>query len=96
AIGDRPVDLHLRGLRALGAEITLTEGDIIALMPELPSDEYGRECESFMHLGQHSGADYEHVISQTKACNPWASDADSQIRAIISACGERPVNGRRP
>lgn len=33
AIGDRPVDLHLRGLRALGAEITLDSGDIIAKTP---------------------------------------------------------------
>lgn len=33
AIGDRPVDLHLRGLRALGAQISLTEGDIIARVP---------------------------------------------------------------
>lgn len=33
AIGDRPVDLHLRGLAALGAEITLTSGDIIAKAP---------------------------------------------------------------
>lgn len=30
AIGDRPVDLHLRGLRALGAQIELDGGDIIA------------------------------------------------------------------
>ena len=30
AIGDRPVDLHLRGLEALGAEITLESGDIVA------------------------------------------------------------------
>ncbi len=30
AIGDRPVDLHLRGLRALGARITLEQGDIVA------------------------------------------------------------------
>ena len=30
AIGSRPVDLHLRGLRALGAEIDLEGGDIIA------------------------------------------------------------------
>lgn len=29
-IGDRPVDLHLRGLRALGAEIHLEEGYIVA------------------------------------------------------------------
>ena len=33
AIGDRPVDLHLRGLRALGAEITLEGGDIVAAAP---------------------------------------------------------------
>jgi len=33
AIGERPVDLHLRGLRALGATITLNGGDIIADAP---------------------------------------------------------------
>ena len=30
AIGPRPIDIHLRGLRALGAEIHLAEGDIVA------------------------------------------------------------------
>jgi len=30
AIGPRPIDIHLRGLRALGAEIHLSEGDIVA------------------------------------------------------------------
>jgi len=34
AIGDRPVDLHLRGLRALGAQIHLEGGDIVARAPE--------------------------------------------------------------
>ncbi|HYF14504.1 MAG TPA: UDP-N-acetylglucosamine 1-carboxyvinyltransferase [Phycisphaerales bacterium] len=34
AIGDRPVDLHLRGLEALGAQITQTNGDIIARAPQ--------------------------------------------------------------
>ena len=34
AIGERPVDIHLRGLRALGATITLEEGDIVARAPE--------------------------------------------------------------
>src|SRR5207302_1729746 len=28
AIGDRPVDLHLRGMEALGAEVSLHQGDI--------------------------------------------------------------------
>ncbi len=33
AIGDRPVDLHLRGLRALGARIELDAGYIVATAP---------------------------------------------------------------
>lgn len=33
AIGDRPVDLHLRGLAALGARLDLKGGDIIATAP---------------------------------------------------------------
>ncbi|MCC5824222.1 MAG: UDP-N-acetylglucosamine 1-carboxyvinyltransferase [Phycisphaerales bacterium] len=33
AIGQRPVDLHLRGLEALGARITLDGGDIVAEAP---------------------------------------------------------------
>ncbi|MFT5425078.1 MAG: UDP-N-acetylglucosamine 1-carboxyvinyltransferase [Phycisphaerales bacterium] len=34
SIGDRPVDLHLRGMRALGAQIHLDGGDIVATAPE--------------------------------------------------------------
>ncbi len=33
AIGQRPVDLHLKGLEALGAQITLEGGDIVASAP---------------------------------------------------------------
>ncbi len=33
AIGDRPVDLHLRGMEALGAKVTLESGDIVARAP---------------------------------------------------------------
>jgi len=33
AIGDRPVDLHLRGMEALGAEVSLESGDIVAVAP---------------------------------------------------------------
>lgn len=33
AIGQRPVDLHLRGLESLGATITLEGGDIVARVP---------------------------------------------------------------
>ena len=30
AIGDRPIDLHVRGLQALGADVDLDSGDIVA------------------------------------------------------------------
>lgn len=33
AIGPRPIDLHLKGLEALGAEIRLEEGDVLARAP---------------------------------------------------------------
>ena len=33
AIGQRPIDLHLRGLEALGAEISLSQGDVVARAP---------------------------------------------------------------
>lgn len=35
AIGDRPVDLHIRGLRAMGAQVTLDNGDIVASAKKL-------------------------------------------------------------
>jgi UDP-N-acetylglucosamine 1-carboxyvinyltransferase len=33
AIGDRPVDLHLRGMEALGADVQLHQGDIVVRVP---------------------------------------------------------------
>lgn len=35
SIGERPVDLHIRGLQALGADITLDGGDITARVPRV-------------------------------------------------------------
>ncbi len=35
AIGERPIDLHLRGLRQLGAEIELSGGELVATAREL-------------------------------------------------------------
>jgi len=39
AIGSRPIDIHLRGLRALGAEIALEQGDIVARAERLKGAE---------------------------------------------------------
>ena len=40
-------------------------GDIIALFPEIPADIFGRYCQSYMHIGQHGGADFHGVIQAT-------------------------------
>lgn len=40
-------------------------GDILALMPEIASDIYGRYCQSYEHVGQHGGADYTGCIAAT-------------------------------
>ncbi len=37
SIGDRPIDLHLRGLECLGAHIELDDGDVIARAPSIGS-----------------------------------------------------------
>jgi len=46
------------------------KGDVIALFPEDPDDEYGRHCMSYEHVGQHGGADYYCVIRQTEPASP--------------------------
>ena len=56
AIGDRPVDLHLRGLRALGAEITLDAGDIVAVAPGSDVSGGGRLIGAHVFLGGPNGS----------------------------------------
>ena len=34
-----------------------TDGDVIALFPEIPADVQGCCCQSYMHIGQHAGGD---------------------------------------
>ncbi|MCC7408198.1 MAG: UDP-N-acetylglucosamine 1-carboxyvinyltransferase, partial [Phycisphaeraceae bacterium] len=55
-IGDRPVDLHLRGLRALGAQITLDEGYIVARSPGSDVGKPGRLQGARIFLGGPFGS----------------------------------------
>ncbi len=56
AIGDRPVDLHLRGLAALGAEIRLDSGDILATAPGHTASKPGRLKGATVFLGGPFGS----------------------------------------
>ena len=44
--------------------------DCFALFPELPSDEFGRLCTAYQHVGQHSAADYYGCIAQSDPATP--------------------------
>jgi len=44
--------------------------DCFALFPELPSDEHGRLCTAYQHVGQHSAADYYGCIAQSDPATP--------------------------
>lgn len=39
---------------------------VIAFFPTVPTDVNGYHCESYEHVGQHSGADYDACISHTR------------------------------
>lgn len=44
-------------------------GEVIALFPHVPSSNDGYECLSYMHVGQHGGADML-LTRETKAVKP--------------------------
>lgn len=46
------------------------DGEIIALFPKLRADVAGKFCLSYLHQGQHGGADYQGVIDDTTKANP--------------------------
>lgn len=93
AIGDRPVDLHLRGLRQLGARITLDEGNIVAEAPD------GRLRGTHVFLGGPNGSTVlgtANVLSaaalaqgvtviECAACEPEIED----LAALLNAMGAK-------
>ena len=45
-----------------------SNGDVLALFPELDAGDY--LCDSYMHVGQHGGADYIGCVAQTTLATP--------------------------
>ena len=59
-------------------------GDVIALFPDISADNLNRYCESYEHVGQHSGADYKGVIKQT---TPATENEYSSLLAELRRIG---------
>lgn len=45
------------------------DGDVIALFPD--TEWTAETCSSYMRVGQHGGADYQHVLSITTKATPF-------------------------
>ena len=62
-------------------------GGVFALFPTLPSDEYGRYCDAYAMVGQHSGADYWRCV---RASRPATSAEGAPLVRELERIGYRP------
>lgn len=53
-------------------------GDVFALFPTIPADNYGEHCNFYAHIGQHGAADFTHAVHTSK---PATTD-DPHVRAL--------------
>jgi len=89
AIGDRPVDLHLRGLEALGAEISLDQGDIIARADHLHGTTvflggpFGSTVLGTANIMSAATLAKGTTVIESAACEPEISD----LAALLNAMG---------
>ena len=75
-IGDRPIELHLKGLRALGADIRVEKGYVIA--------EVDRLCGNRIYLGGPFGS------TVTGPCNVMSAAVLAEGETIIEAAACEP------
>lgn len=59
------------------------KGEIIALFPDIPWNPHDYTTASYMHVGQHSSADYQYVVAHSRpATEPQYRDLLAELRAI--------------
>ena len=59
------------------------DGEIIALFPDEPYDRLGVYCMSYMHVGQHGGADYDGVVRDTSpASHEEYAELEAELRRL--------------
>ncbi|MBT3278159.1 MAG: UDP-N-acetylglucosamine 1-carboxyvinyltransferase [Phycisphaerales bacterium] len=91
AIGSRPVDLHLRGLEALGAKIELDNGDIIASCDKLRGTEiflggaFGSTVLGTMNVLSAATLAEGTTVIESAACEPEVVD----LVTYLNACGAK-------
>lgn len=66
--------------------------DVFALFPTIPSDNHGKFCTCYQHVGQHSGADYDHCI---RISRPATSAEYADLKAELEGRGYVLIVRRR-
>lgn len=96
AFGPRPVDLHLRGLEALGASITLDGGDIVAKADKLVGTTiflggaFGSTVLGTANVMSAATLAHGTTIIESAACEPEIADLAAMLNAMgakISGAG---------
>jgi|GEM_PF-1977676 len=62
-------------------------GGVFALFPTLPADEYGRHCDAYAMVGQHTGANYWLCL---QASRPATSTEGAPLVRELERIGYRP------
>lgn len=91
AIGDRPIDLHIRGLRALGADFDLVNGDVLLRAKKLSGTEiflggpFGSSVTATANLVMAATLASGQTVIESAACEPEIVD----LAEFLNACGAR-------
>ncbi len=89
AIGDRPIDLHVRGLEALGAESELAYGDVVLKTKKLKGSEiflggpFGSSVTATANVMMAATMAEGRTIIASAACEPEVVD----LANFLNACG---------
>jgi len=98
AIGSRPVNLHLRGLRALGASIELAGGDMVATAKRLKGANiflggpFGSTVLGTANVMMAAALAEGHTVIESAACEPEIAD----LAYFLNAMGARVYGAGTP
>lgn len=98
AIGSRPIDLHIHGLRALGADFELVNGDILLRAKRLSGTEiflggpFGSSVTATANVMMAATLSEGRTVIASAACEPEIAD----LADFLNACGARIVGQGTP
>jgi UDP-N-acetylglucosamine 1-carboxyvinyltransferase len=98
AIGDRPIDMHIRGLQTLGADFELANGDVLLRAKRLKGSEiflggpFGSSVTATANVMMAAVLAEGRTIIESAACEPEVVD----LAQYLNACGARILGQGTP